>query len=505
MRNPFESVRLPETPIGRLKRRCDRLVHGDSTGGILLLAAVAVALLAANSAFADTYRGFWQIPIGLSLGPWTIRHSLVHWINDGLMTLFFFHVGLHIKRELIFGEFRQGRAMVLPMMAAIGGMVVPALIFFTLIRDASARSAWGIPMATDIALVVGVLALLGNRVPHGLKIFVLSLAIVDDIGAILVIAFFYSSYISLAALAVAAALLGAIVGLNRLGVRQVPAYLVLGGGVWFACLHSGVHPTIAGVALGLLTPASAWIGTRSLRDVMATILPTSPPHDASAQPPDSPRHDAAPRRDRPENLPDITGPQARMLIHVARETVSPLERLETALHPWVMFFILPLFALANSAVALDLGLLSSDVSVGVAMGLAVGKPLGVMAFSLLAVWCFNATLMDRMSWPGILGAACLTGIGFTMSIFITDLSLTGTLSDAGKGGTLIGSVVSCLLGLSVLYHVLPAATLAEVGDPTAGNGDAAITVPAADLPSLALTHDSRPPAIDAGQRRRDAA
>lgn len=487
MSGKLEPLRLPETPIGRLKCRCDRLVHGDSTGGILLLAAVMVALLAANSAFADSYRGFWQIPIGLSLGPWTIRHSLVHWINDGLMTLFFFHVGLHIKRELVFGEFRQGRAMILPMMAAIGGMVVPALIFFTLIRDVSARSAWGIPMATDIALVVGVLALLGNRVPHGLKIFVLSLAIVDDIGAILVIAIFYSGQISLMALAVAAALLGVIVGLNRLGVRQVPAYLVLGTGVWLACLHSGVHPTVAGVALGLLTPANAWIGTRSLWEVVTAFIAASPKHEDSANP------------------PGITGHQTRMLIHVARESVSPLERLETALHPWVMFVILPLFALANSAVALDFGLLSSDVSMGVALGLAIGKPLGVMAFSLLAVWCFKATLMDRLSWAGILGASCLAGIGFTMSVFITDLSLTGTFADAGKGGTLVGSLVSCLLGLSILYHVLPAATIPDQGGNATVSVDAGITVPTADLQSVVLPHDSQAPRRDRGQRSRGAA
>jgi len=484
MSDKLRSLRLPETPALRLKRRCDRLVHGDSTGGLLLLSAVMLALLAGNSMFSEIYREFWQIPIGLSLGSWTIRHSLVHWINDGLMTLFFFHVGLHIKREMVFGEFRQGRAMILPMMAAIGGMVVPALIFFTIIRDPSARSAWGIPMATDIALVVGVLALLGDRVPNGLKVFILSLAIVDDVGAILVIAIFYSSHISLVALAVAGMLLGVIVGLNRLGVRQVPAYMVVGVGVWFACLHSGIHPTIAGVALGLLTPASAWIGSRSLWDALAALIPASSKEADSSQ------------------SSDITGHDARLLIHVARESVSPLERLETALHPWVMFFILPLFALANSAVALDLGLLASDVSIGVAMGLAIGKPLGIMAFSLLAVWCFKATLLNQLSWAGILGTSCLAGIGFTMSIFITDLSLAGPLSDAGKGGTLIGSVISCLVGLTVLYHVLPVAvSAAAISDIVA-----VMPVPVADQQEYGpLSNDPLDQGIDCEERPRHAA
>jgi len=480
-------IPLPETLAGRLKRRCDGLIHGDLTGGILMLCAVVVALIAGNSPLADSYQRFWQIPIGLSIGSWSLHHSLVHWINDGLMTLFFFHVGLHIKRELVWGELRNGRAMILPMMAAIGGMVIPALIFFTLIRDASARSAWGIPMATDIALVVGVLALLGNRVPHGLKIFVLSLAIVDDIGAILVIAVFYSGQVSLIALAVAGLLLGVIVGLNRLGVRQVPAYLVVGSGVWFACLHSGLHPTVAGVALGLLTPACAWIGNRSLTEVLSSFISASPKQADSIAP------------------PAFTGHQVRTLIHVARESVSPLDRLETALHPWVMLFILPLFALANSAIALDLGILASDVSVGVATGLAIGKPVGILTFSLLAVWCFNATFMDRLSWPGMIGASCLAGIGFTMSIFITDLSLTGTLSDAGKGGTLIGSIISCLLGFSILYRVLPVPMIHAADSNKTSPADADLISPAIGLEYFLPADDAHIHDVDPAQQPDKAA
>lgn len=483
MSEKLRSLRLPVTPAGRLKCWCDRLIHGDSTSGLLLLAAVLVALFAANSMFSETYGKFWKIPIGLSLGPWTIEHSLVHWINDGLMTLFFFHVGLHIKREIVFGELRQGRALILPMLAAIGGMIVPALIFFTIVRDPSARSAWGIPMATDIALVIGVLALLGNRVPNGLKVFILSLAIIDDLGAILVIALFYSTHLSLAALGIAGILLGVITGLNRLGVRQVPVYLVLGVGVWFACLHSGIHPTIAGVALGLLTPASAWLCSRSLWDALELIPASSKIADS------------------PPPL-DITGHEARLLIHVARESVSPLERLETSLHPWVMFFILPLFALANSAISLDLGMLTSNVSIGVALGLSIGKPLGIMVFSLLAVGCFKAPLLHQLNWTGILGASCLAGIGFTMSIFITDLSLAGTLSDAGKGGTLIGSVVSCLLGMTVLYYALPAAINTSLIDGVVAAMPASTAIPQDDSP---LQSDSQDQEIDGEVRKRNAA
>lgn len=489
-------IPLPETPVGRLKRRCDRLLHGDLTGGILMLCAVMVALIAGNSPLAESYQRFWQIPIGLSIGSWSLHHSLVHWINDGLMTLFFFHVGLHIKRELVWGEFRQGRAMILPMMAAIGGMVIPALIFFTLIRDPSARSAWGIPMATDIALVVGVLALLGNRVSHGLKIFVLSLAIVDDIGAILVIAVFYSGQVSWVALAVAGLLLGVIIGLNRLGVRQVTAYMVVGSGVWFACLHSGLHPTVAGVALGLLTPACAWIGNRSLTDVLSSLISAAPKQADAA---------GAVGTTGTAGTPEFTGHQVRELIHVARESVSPLDRLETALHPWVMLLILPLFALANSAIALDLGVLASDVSVGVATGLAIGKPVGILTFSLLAVWCFKATLMDRLCWPGIIGASCLAGIGFTMSIFITDLSLTGTLSDAGKGGTLMGSVISCLLGFGILYRVLPASIIPAIASNQTWPADADLSSPTTGLEYFLPADDVRIDEVDSGQQQRDRA
>jgi NhaA family Na+:H+ antiporter len=435
----FESApeaRLPETVAGRLVRPFARFLRIQSASGVLLLICTIVAVAAANSAYAQVIHDFWHIYIRLGLGSWEINESLLHLINDGLMTIFFFVVGLEIKRELLDGELREPKQAALPIMAAVGGMLVPASVYLLAQPGPEARSGWGIPMATDIAFVVGFLALLGGRVPLGLKIFLLALAIVDDIGAVLVIALFYSSNISLAALGTGATVLAMIVVFNFIGVRSLGIYWFLGVGVWIAFFNSGIHPTIAGVVLGLMTPGRAWLGRRDLLDTIRAVVN---------------------RLDVPEKGPQ-GNEESRLvgeLSKTARETLSPLERLEAMLHPWVAFAIMPIFALANAGVPIELDVVGHPVSIAVAGGLVIGKPVGIVLFSAIAVHLGWGTLPAGVTWKVIIGAGCLGGIGFTMSLFIASLALGTELLDAGKLGTLFGSTISALLGLTLLVVFLP--------------------------------------------------
>lgn len=422
------------TPIERMGRPFLRFLHIEAAGGIVLLVCTVIALILANSPWSQTFLEFWKVPIAISIADFRLSHSIGHWINDGLMTIFFFVVGLEIKRELVVGELKNRQAAILPIVGALGGMIVPAIVYTLALRGNEGSAGWGIPMATDIAFVVGFLSLFGKRVPHGLKIFILSLAIVDDLGAIIVIAAVYSTNISLTALVMGFLGLGVIALLNRIGVRRVPAYVFFGALIWFAFLVSGVHPTIAGVLLGLLTPASAWVGDRALLDLLSTL----PERWRSA-------HSSQERK----------GNHVNHLIATARETVSPLERLEIALHPWVAFFIMPVFALANAGVPLAVESMTAPISVAVALGLVLGKPLGILLFSWLSVSLLGARLPAKVNWSSMLGAGFLAGIGFTMSIFIAGLALDGGLLIDGKVGTMIGSVMSAAIGLGILYYALP--------------------------------------------------
>lgn len=419
------------TPIDRFSRPFLNFLHVEAAGGIVLLICTLIALFLANSPWQQIYTEIWQWPLAISLADWKLSLSVGLWINDALMAIFFFVVGLEIKRELVAGELRDRRAALLPFMAAIGGMLAPALIYIFALGDNDGRSGWGIPMATDIAFVVGFLSLLGKRVPHGLKIFILSLAIVDDLGAIIVIAAFYSSNISFAALAAGAVGLGVCALLNQLGVRRVPIYVVVGSLVWLAFLASGVHPTVAGVMLGLLTPASAWIGDKTFSEALSSWTKNFRSTDAKKS------------------------SQVTDLITVAKETVSPLERLEYALHPWVAFVIMPVFALANAGVPLAIEAATSPVALAVALGLTLGKPIGILFFSWIAVQFMGSRLPAQVNWKIMLGAAFLAGIGFTMSIFIASLALEGNLLVDGKVGTMLGSAVSAVAGLTILYVFLP--------------------------------------------------
>jgi NhaA family Na+:H+ antiporter len=372
----------------------------EAAGGIVLLAATFVALLWANSPWQDSYGRLWHTELTFSLGRWKISEDLGHWVNDALMTLFFFVVGLEIKRELVTGELRDRRRVALPAIAAIGGMVVPALLYLAFNAGSAGEDGWGIPMATDIAFAIGVLAVLGSRVPAGLKLFILTLAIVDDVGAIVVIAVFYSRGIAAGWLAVAVTLVLAIAVLRRVRIFWVPAYVLLGAGVWLATFNSGVHATIAGVVLGLLTPMS-------------------PP--------------------------------------VA-------ERLEHALHPWTSFVVVPIFALANAGVTFRSGTFdapgASLVAIGIVVGLVAGKTVGITAAAWLAVRAGAARLPDGVRWAQLVGVAAVAGIGFTVSLFVAGLAFGdgSPIEDAAKLGILGASALAAALGALLLVRARDGAT-----------------------------------------------
>jgi NhaA family Na+:H+ antiporter len=427
--------RLPEASIDRWLRPFSRFLHVEAASGVILLGCAVIALAAANSPLADLYHAFWHAPISISLAGVGLEWSLAHWINDALMTIFFFVVGLEIKREFVAGQLRDPRQAALPVAAALGGMVAPAFIYLSLQLGEPGERGWGIPVATDIAFVVGVMAILGQRVPHGLKIVVLALAIVDDIGAILVIAIGYSQDVGGMPLAFAAVGFGACALMNRVGVRWIPAYVVVGSGIWLAFVMSGVHPTVAGVLLGLMTPASALIGQQDFIQVAT--------------------HAVERIRRQPWEAEDERHVEILNLASQATETVPPLERLETAMHPWVAFGIMPLFALANAGVHFDTSELFHPVENAVSLGLIVGKPLGIVLASWLAVRVGLARLPLGVNWKVMLGAGCLGGIGFTMSLFVANLALDTHLLDAAKIGVFSGSLVSAILGSVVLLAVLP--------------------------------------------------
>ena len=427
-----------KAPIDRLTRPISHFLHIEATSGLVLLACTLLALVLANSVWAEPFAELWQTRVGFSFGSFQLFKPLILWINDGLMCIFFFVIGLEIKREIVFGELQDRRKAALPAAAALGGMIFPAGLYLLLMSGQPGERGWGIPMATDIAFVVGFLALLGPRVPFGLKILLLTLAIVDDIGAVLVIAVAYTTDISVASLGYAAVGFGLVYLFNRIGVRPVPVYVVLGACIWLAFLKSGVHPTVAGVMLGMFTPAHPWFSERSLL-VVADGVAQRLRQDRESGGNEAAHHEEA----------------VAVLTHSARETISPLDRLETMLHPWVAFLIMPVFALANAGVRIDLPEIGNPVSVAVMVGLVLGKPLGIVIFSWLAVRLGLARLPTGVNWKALIGAGCLAGIGFTMSLFIAGLALDGTQLNAGKVGTLIGSTVSAILGMGMLIYFLP--------------------------------------------------
>ncbi|MED5360981.1 MAG: Na+/H+ antiporter NhaA, partial [Actinomycetota bacterium] len=373
-----------------------RFIDREVASGVLLLVATAVALVWVNSGWGDSYHEFWHTEIELAVGTWHLPHmSLGHFVNDALMALFFFVVGLEIKRELVTGDLSSARAAALPVIGAVGGMAVPALLYLMLNTAGEASRGWGIPMATDIAFAVGIVALLGSRVSPKIKLFLLTLAIVDDIGAIAVIAIFYTSDLSTQWLLTALAGLLVVWILQRARVWAIPVYAVLGIFVWYATLESGVHATIAGVALGLLTPARPLLNQRDAQQIVDAL-----PSDANVA-------------------------EVRHASFLAQESVPLTERLENLLHPFTAFMIIPIFALANAGIELSSDTIAdaaaSNVTLGILLGLVVGKPVGITLFTWVATR-FGFALPDDVNWAQFTGMGLAAGIGFTVSIFVAGLA-----------------------------------------------------------------------------------
>jgi NhaA family Na+:H+ antiporter len=426
---------LPRTVL----RPLQDFLSTSTASAFLLLVAAVVALVWANSPFGDAYDTLWHTEIVVGVGSWSIDLDLQHWVNDGLMALFFLVVGLEIKREVLQGELREPRAAALPAIAAIGGMVVPALLYVALNAGGDGAHGWGIPMATDIAFALGVLTLAAKHAPASIKPFVLTLAIVDDIGAILVIALFYSGGVALSPLLVAAVVIAAIVVLQRIGVRANTVYVALGIALWIATYEAGIHPTIAGVVMGLLTP----------------LYPYQPPAAVSRE--------AIRTADETDDDPEEPDAGAHLWLRLAtlsKEAVSPLVRVEHALLPWTSFVIVPIFALANAGVDLSgssLGeALTSRITLGVILGLVVGKTIGIWTASAIAVRTGLARLPSGVDLRHVLGAGAVAGIGFTVALFITELAFEDALlRDEAKVGILVASVAAGLLGW-VLLRLAPA-------------------------------------------------
>lgn len=431
-----------EKPLGvQVRMLAQEFARIEASGGIILLICAILALIWANSTWSDTYFHLWKMDLGIRLGDSEFAKYLLKWINDGLMVLFFFVVGLEIKREVTTGELSNPRKALLPIFAAIGGMVFPALFYVILNIGEAGLPGWGIPMATDIAFTLGILALLGSRVPLSLKVFFTALAIADDLGAVLVIGLFYTANISWISLLIAALILAALFGLNRARVYSPLPYALLGIGLWLAFLQSGVHPTIAGVLLAMSIP------TRSTPDTKALLAQCVSTLEEFKRP--------WVRPDRYDNHHEIA---AQTLETVSERMQSPAQRLEHALHPWTTYLILPIFALANAGVTLSFGSGSAfgPVSLGIILGLVLGKPIGITLLSYLAVRLGIAELPLNVDMRQIFAASWLAGIGFTMSLFIAGAAFTDAgLLDQAKIGILIASLIAGLLGAVLMWFNSP--------------------------------------------------
>jgi NhaA family Na+:H+ antiporter len=411
----------------------DRYLHVEAAGGIVLLVAAAVALVWANSPWSEIYDSLWHTHLAVGIGEWRFDETLHFWVNELAMTVFFLVVGLEIKREIVEGALSDIKRATLPIAAALGGMLVPALMYLSINPSGPGHEGWGVPMATDIAFAVGVLSLLGKRIPATLRVLILALAIIDDIGAILVIALFYASGFAVSGLLVAGFGLLLLVMLLKIGVRPGVIFAVPILIMWAGMLKSGIHPTIAGVIAGLFAPVRSWYGKEGFLRVAREVLD---------------EFQARIRRDHDDH--ELVEPLSRLAL-ARREALSPARRAEVALHPWVAYVIMPLFALANAGVDLrGIDLQASGfvtVSAGVILGLVAGKPIGILVVSWLAVRLKLCTLPDGVNWRGMFVAGAGAGIGFTMAIFIAELAFT---DDALLG----------IVKLSILLSTALAATIA---------------------------------------------
>lgn len=421
----------------RAREDFGRFLHMESAGAVVLLLATMVALIAANSPLYHSWEAFWSSTAGMNVGAWTLSMSLEHWVSDGLMAIFFFVVGLEIKREVLVGELSKPRQAMLPILAAIGGMAVPAALYFAINAGGGGVHGWGVPMATDIAFTLGVLSLLGSKVPTSLKVFLTALAIADDLGAVLVIAIFYSSGVHIVWLGVAAIVVVGLVLMARAGVDSPVPYALLGLVVWFCFLNSGVHATLAGILVALTIPATARLTPLAFTRLARARLEAIDVADVT---------DA--------HVLENDG-QQRAALKVAAEArlcAAPLQRLELGLHPVSTFVVLPLFALANAGVhvvAFGNALLSAP-AIGVVVGLVLGKPIGIVGMTWVATR-FGLRLPQGVTWRHLIGAGALAGIGFTVSLFVAGLAFRNqALVIDAKVGVLTASLIAGAVGYALL-------------------------------------------------------
>ena len=426
-----------------------RFMSNSTTSGIILFSSALLALILANSPWASDFHHIWEIKFSIGFGKYEISKSLHHWINDGLMAIFFFVVGLELKREIISGELSNPKKAILPMAAAVGGMVFPAVIYLLFNNSGTISNGWGIPMATDIAFALGVLYLLGDKVPISVKIFLTALAIADDIGAVLVIAFFYTSDINFMSLAVGALFLIILITGNIIGVRNTMFYAIIGiGGLWMAFLMSGVHATIAAVLAAFTIPANVRISEITFMAKGEILLNKF-------------------RKSKPNNKPTVTNDQLHIFdeMHgLLKKASTPLQRLEHRLHPLVAFIIMPVFALCNAGVSIsgDFGsLMSSSITLGVFFGLLLGKIVGIIATVFILLKLKVAKLPDDMNKKHIIGIGFLGAIGFTMSLFVSELAFTDAdFINKAKIGVISASVLASIAG----FYVMKLASIKKLND-----------------------------------------
>jgi NhaA family Na+:H+ antiporter len=425
--------------IDHVVRPFQRFTAQEASAGIVLLACAIAALIWANSPWSHSYHELWDTHLKVGFADYTLDKPLHFWINDALMAVFFFVVGLEIKRAILVGELASPKRAALPIAAAVGGMAIPAALYAAVNVGGEGSSGWGIPMATDIAFSLGVLALLGSRIPISLKVFLTAFAIVDDIGAVAVIALFYTDEVAWTNVLVAVGLLGVLGLLNWLGVRHAVVYTIVGLGVWLSFLTSGIHATVAGILIAATIPSSVRINPREFVEHGRAML-------------DQFERDI--RRTHSEHATIEQSAAVEELERACMDVESPLQQLEHDLHPWVAFAVMPVFALANAGVALDGGLLdalSGRVALGVLAGLVIGKQMGIFAFAWLAIQTGIAAKPNDVSWRQIYGISWLGGIGFTMSIFITGLALNGEeLVSESKLAILVASLICGAVGWWIL-------------------------------------------------------
>ncbi len=429
-----------ETPVGRAVKPMQEFVHSSTAGGIVLLLAAVVALVIANSPLRSGYEEMLNTYIDLRIGDFLLHETVLHWINDGLMAIFFFLVGLEIKREIWAGELSNVRAALLPIIAAVGGAVIPAVIYAIINWGGPGSAGWGIPMATDIAFALGVLALLGTRVPFTLKILLTAIAIIDDLIAVLVIALFYSGELNFGALGFGFLYLGLLLLMNVIGIRAIPIYALIGVLVWLSFLESGVHATIAGVLVAFMIPVRTRIDQQTFLQRARFILD---------------RFEYSSKREPYSILQDQEQQAAVIELEELSEAVqAPLQKMEHSLHNWVAFVIMPVFALANAGVALSADALEGEtlpVALGILAGLLIGKPIGLFGATWLAVRTGLVVLPQRVTWRHIMGLALLGGIGFTMSLFVATLAFGGSeVLETAKLGILGASLVAGVAGFMLL-------------------------------------------------------